>query len=107
MSDPSDDEIKAQGEAERLKAESDQNRIQFLRTELTGCFIFASVAKTEYRMGNAEHAQRSIADAEKAYATMQHFLSDPEHAKHITDEERQELTAGMERVRTLLDGLKQ
>jgi hypothetical protein len=79
--------------------------MEFLRTELASGFTFASLAETERSIGNDEHAKRSIADAEKAYATMQRFLSDPKHAKHISDEGRRELTAGMERFRKTLDGL--
>ena len=88
-----------------LQSQSDQNRIEFLRTELSACFTFASVAETEFNIGNNEHAQRSIADAEKAYATMQRFLSDPKHAEHISGEERQELTQGMAELRKKLDDL--
>ena len=80
--------------------------MEFLRTELASCLTFASLAETERKIGNDEHANRTIADAEKAYATMeQRFLSDPKHAKHISDEEWRELTAGMERLRKTLDGL--
>jgi len=88
-----------------LQSQSDQNRIEFLRTELSACFTFASVAETEFNIGNNEHAQRAIADAEKAYATMQRFLSDPKHAEHISDEERWELTQGMAELRKKLDDL--
>jgi len=77
-----------------LQSQSDQNRIEFLRTELSACFTFASVAETEFNIGNNEHAQRSIADAEKAYATMQRFLSDPKHAEHISGEGTPGVNAG-------------
>jgi hypothetical protein len=86
-----------------LLSQSDQNRIEFLRNDLSAAFTFVSVAETERSIGNNEHAQRSFADAEKAYRTMQRFLSDPKHASHFSDEERQELTAGLEKLRERLD----
>ena len=49
-----------------LQAESNQNRINFLRNELSLCFTLASVAETERNSGNNEHAKASLADAEKA-----------------------------------------
>jgi hypothetical protein len=85
--------------------ESRLNRIDFLRTELQTAFTFASVAETEQSMNNPEHATRSLADAEKGYATLIRFLSDPKHAKHITEEERVELSSGIERLRAQLDKL--
>jgi len=88
-----------------LRAESNQNRINFLRNELSLCFTLASVAETERNSGNNEHAKASLADAEKGYATVQRFLSDPKHAKHINDQEHRELTKGMAEVRRKLDGL--
>ena len=77
--------------------------MDFLRTEVDACFTFIGLAETERRIGNDEHAKRAAADAEKAYATLQRFLSDPKHAKHITAEERQELAERMEKLRKKLD----
>ena len=71
------------------QAQSNQARIQFMQNDLTLCFTFAT-----------------LADAEKGYATVQHFLSDPKHAKHIADDKRRELTASMEKLRERLDSLK-
>jgi len=86
-----------------LRAESNQNRINFLRNELSLCFTLVSVAETERNSGNNEHAKASLADAEKGYATVKRVLSDPKHAKHINDQERRELTEGMAEVRRKLD----
>jgi hypothetical protein len=86
-----------------LRSQSNKNRIDFLRTELDACFTFVSLAETERSIGNDEHAKRSAANAEKAYATVQRFLSDPKHAKHINDQERQELTERMQQLRKKLD----
>lgn len=92
-------------ELERLKAESERSRIDFLRVELETCFGFAHVAEAEQARGEPEHAAKALADAEKGYAVMARFMSDPKHAKYISEEERAELTAGMERLRATLDKL--
>ena len=86
-----------------LQSQLDKDRIEFLRTELNAGFTFVSLAETERSIGNDEHARRSAADAEKAYATLQGFLTDPKHSTHINDEERQELTERMEQLRKKLD----
>ncbi len=88
-----------------IQSQSHRIRIDFLRTELATCFSFASIAETERKTGDHANANRSVADAEKGYATMRRFLSDSKHAKHISEEERQELMAGMERLRATLDKL--
>lgn len=62
------------------------------------------VAETEKRTGNSEHAAQSLADAESGYATLLRFISDPKHAKHITEEQRAELNAGLAGLRAQLDG---
>ena len=92
MSDPTD-----------LQYQFDKVRMDFLRTELEACSTFVGLAETERTIGNDEHAKRAAADAEKAYSTLQRFLSDPKHAKHINAEERQELTERMEELRKKLD----
>ena len=86
-----------------LESQSDQNRIEFLRTELAACLTFVSLAETERKIGNEEHAKHSAANAEKAYSTLKQFLSDPKHATHISGEERQEFTEGLEELRRKLD----
>src|ERR1051325_7575758 len=88
-----------------LQARTDQNRVDFLRTDLDLCFTFANVAETEYGLGGREAGDRSLADAEKGYGTIQRFLSDPKHAKRLTDEEQRELTARLARLRARLDQL--
>jgi hypothetical protein len=92
-------------ESERLAKESRLNRIDFLRTELQTAFTFASLAETQQSMDTPQHAARSLAEAEKGYATIVRFLSDPKHSKYIIEDERVELSAGMERLRARLDEL--
>src|SRR5215831_1139879 len=86
-----------------LRSQSDNVRMEFLRTELAASFTFISLAETERSIGNDEHAKRAAADAEKAYAALQRFLTDPKHSKHVNDEERQELTERMVELREKLD----
>ena len=63
------------------------------------------MAETQQGLGDPGHAARSLAEAERGYATMLRFMNDPKHAKHISEQERAELSAGMERLRTRLDKL--
>ena len=71
------------------------------------CFTLAGLAETEQSTGDSEHAAQSLAHAEKAYATMLRFLSDPKHANHIPEAERVELSADMEKLRARLDELQE
>jgi hypothetical protein len=91
---------------ERLRAESGRNRIEFLRNELQTCFTFAGLVDTEQGEGDSEHAARSLAHAEKGYATLVHFMSDPKHVNLIPEAERVELSAGIQRLRDQLDELR-
>ena len=84
----------------KLQAESAQHRLNFIKTEVALCFTFSTIADRKY-----ESAARSLANAEKAYETVSHFLSDPKHSKYLTGEERQDITAELERLRERLDGL--
>ncbi len=93
-------------ESRQLQANSDRNRIEFLKTEIESSFTFAGVAETEFNMGDRAGAARSLAHAEEGYATLLRFLSDPKHAAHIGEEERSNIDARVQRLRTTLDRLK-
>jgi hypothetical protein len=99
-----DDPKKALADA-KLQAESDRHRVEFLKNELALCFTFSSIAARKYETGNQESAEKSMANAERAYETVIHLLSDPKHSKHLTKETVQECTAELERLRQRLDGL--
>jgi hypothetical protein len=73
---------------------------------LETCRTLANLAEFEQKSGNTEHAARSLEHAEAAYATMVQFMSDPKHAKHITEEQGTELRAGMGQLRETLDRLR-
>ena len=90
-------------ESERLTQETNKNRIEFLRTELQTSNTLADMAESELTLDNPEHAARSLAEAEIAYATLVRFLTDPKHAGHIVDEERVEFAAAVQRLRARLD----
>ena len=91
----------------KLQADSDLNRVNFLKTELALCLTFSTIAARSYETGNRESAERSMANSEKAYETVVRFLADSKHSKHLTAEEIQDLTAELERLREKLDGLAQ
>jgi hypothetical protein len=89
-----------------LQAQSDYNRVDFLLTELVLCFTFSIISARKYEAGNQESAAKSMANAERAYETVLHFLSDTKYSKHLTDETIQECTAALGRLRDRLDGLQ-
>jgi hypothetical protein len=57
---------------------------------------------SKYETGTRESAEKSMANAEKAYETVIHFLSDPKHATHLTHETIQECTEELERLDRLI-----
>jgi hypothetical protein len=62
----------------------------------------ATVAETAYSMGHREHAERTLAEAEKGYADMFRYFS---QAKQMTPEVEKELKALFKQLRERLDGL--
>ena len=86
----------------KLHEESAYHRLEFIKTELKLCFTFSTIAARRY-----EFAANSMANAEKAYETVIHFLSDRKHSTHLTQVTIQEFTAELERLRERLDGLIQ
>jgi hypothetical protein len=92
-------------ESADLRANLNQDRLDFLRTDLTTCFTFAVMAETEFQIGDLEAGQRSLADGEKGHAMISRFLSDPKHATHLTAPQIAELTEGLRALRQRLDDL--
>jgi hypothetical protein len=84
-----------------LHAKSQQNRLDFLQTDLALCFTFAHLVKTELRRGDREAAQRVLAKPEERYATISRFLPEGEKAEHQYEIERK-----LNDLRTTLDGLQ-
>jgi hypothetical protein len=81
-------------------------RIEFLKSELMLCFTFLFVATVKYEVGKKESAEESLANAEEVYSGVLLFVSDPKYSKHLTNQAIKEFTAGLERLRERLDGLK-
>ena len=61
-------------EDRRIRAEIEQSRLDFIRTDLGVCLTLATVAETAYSMGHREHAERTIASAEKGYSDMLRYF---------------------------------
>jgi hypothetical protein len=66
----------------------DAPRLDFIRTDLWVCLTLASVAETEYDLGNCENAERTLAAIEKGYSTLVRFFS---QAEGLTAAEEKEL----------------
>jgi hypothetical protein len=95
-STPSDLHANPQGEL-------DHHRLNFIKTELALCYIFSTIAA---QTGNHKSAAKSVANAEKAYETVLHYLLDTEYSKHLTDETIQEFRTALGHLRDRLDGLQ-
>jgi hypothetical protein len=88
----------------RLRDEIEQARLDFISTDLGVCLTFAAVAETANSMGHREHAERTIAAAEKGYSDMLRYFS---QAKRMTAEVELELQSKFKQLRERLDGLQQ
>src|ERR1700674_4229029 len=80
-------------------------KAEFLKSELTACVTFASHAAMMRRTGNQELAEQAITNAEKSYAALLPFLSDPTRSQGLTAEQLEEFRAQLERIRNTLDDL--
>ncbi len=90
----------------RVRSAFHHQQGEFLKIELEACLRSANLASLMYQDGNREAAERSSADAEKCYAMVLRFLSDPKDSKRLTIKTTQEFTASMKGVRKTLDGLR-
>lgn len=87
----------------RLRDEFERIRLDFIWTDLDVCLTLAAVAKTQYSMGNREHAERALAAAEKGYSDMLRFFS---QAKRLTVEREKEFQSKFDKLRDRLDALQ-
>ncbi len=87
----------------RLRAETDQALLDFIRTDLGMCLTFAAIVEGEFNMGNREHAERTFAEAEKGDSDMLRFFS---QAKGLTPDVEKELQSKFKDLRERLDGLQ-
>jgi hypothetical protein len=90
-------------ENRRLRAEIELSRIDLIRTDLGVCLTFAKVAGTAISMGHLEHAERTIASAEKGYSDMLRYFS---QATGMTPRVEMELRSKFKQLREWLDGLQ-
>jgi hypothetical protein len=70
-------------------------------------FTFSSLAATKLDAGNPASAERSMDSAEKAYQTVDRFLSDPKHSAGLTVDEIQDMREELQRLRDRLDAVAQ
>lgn len=87
----------------RLRSETDHALLDFIRTDLGVCLTFANVVETANSMGHRDHAERTLAAAEKGYSDMlRYFL----RARGMTPEVEMELRSKFKQLRERLDGLQ-
>ncbi len=85
-----------------IRAEIEQSRIDFIRTDLGVCMTFATVAETASSMGQRARAERNIANAEKGYSDMLRYYT---QATGMTPEVEMELWWKFRQLRERLDCL--
>ena len=81
--------------------------LAFLKLTWRFASTFADVAETNFKIGHSESAERAMKKAEQGWATAQRLLSDPTHAKRLSEKEIQDVTSEVERLRARIDGLIQ
>jgi hypothetical protein len=86
-----------------LQNQTEQARLDFIKTELDLCATFAAIVETEYSLGNREHAYRTMAEAEKAHSEALRAFS---QATGLTPKAEQELQRRFKHLRDRLDGLQ-
>lgn len=89
--------------SEPLRKVTDQARLDFIWTDLDVILTFATVAETAYSMGHREHAERTLASAEKGYADMLRYLF---KATGLAPGIESEFQSKFRQVRERLDGLR-
>src|SRR5258708_33477755 len=90
----------------RVRSTFHHRQGEFLTIELETCLRSGNLASRMYKAGNRDSAERTTADAEKSYAVVLRFLSDPKGSKYLTIKATQEFTAKIERLRKTLDDLR-
>jgi hypothetical protein len=90
-------------ESLRIQNEAEQTRLDLIWTDLDVILTLASVAETEYKMDNQEHAAQTLASAEKGYSEMLRYFS---LATGLTPEVAGKTEAKFKDVRERLDGLR-
>ena len=84
-----------------LHAQAQQNRIEFLKTDLALCFTFADLLETEVGMGDLEAAHRLKQNAEHGYDTIAQILVGVDDGT-----EKGQIQQGLNDLRVRLDGFQ-
>src|SRR5260370_36915910 len=87
-----------------LQDDFEEARLDLIRTDLDLCLTFATVAETAMSMGHREHAERTLARAEKGYSDMLRYFT---QATGMTAEVKKELQSTFKQLRERLDGVQQ
>jgi hypothetical protein len=93
------------GPAERLEdlhGQTEQNRLNFLRTDVELCFTLGGIVETEHTMGDPQHAARTLALFEKAHADLKRIFA---RRNHWEAQPAIEIRAKLSRLREMLDHL--
>jgi len=91
---------------ENPRVKLNQNRVDFLKTDLSVCSTFLDLAATRLKMGNRKSAKTAIANAEKGYKTLSRYLTDRKHSSHLTADQIREIKSEMKRLRERLNGFQ-
>jgi hypothetical protein len=59
----------------KLRDKTEQVRLDFIRTDLEVCLTLADLAETRYSLGDREHAEHTLAKAEKGYSDLRRLFS--------------------------------
>ena len=95
-----DDEIRD------LRARTEQNRLQFLRTELETCFLSLEMARFGLSSGDVEMVRNESSVAQRGVTVIQHFLSEALYKPPDIETKLMELIAALISLRSDFDALK-
>ncbi len=87
---PENGNVTESAKAAKLHERAEENRFEFLKTDLAICFTYLDLAKLEFEADHWELAQQAITKTEEAYAVMRQFLGQLE-----TVERRNEIDQGL------------
>ncbi len=86
---------------ERLRAKSDQLRIEFAAADLDAATTFINLARLDFRSGECEHAARLLKNAERASEVVEGLLKKvPDHAALALRSKLEALNQAINQVKT-------
>ncbi len=78
----------------------------FFKVELSLCWTFADIAETHLGNRNAEAATSAIEKAQTGLSTIQGYLNDPKHARHLSEQDRERVDRESKQIRSRLNALR-